>query len=358
MDTGVKTLDFVEHLSALQSFNLSHTGITDLSFLLQLPHFAGLTAQFLSFFDTPLAREDRRWEMLSGLSPEVAAKDVILYLRGEHPDLQPPAEGAQVATGAAGMLATSPVQLEERDGKAEIVDAEIFHPPVPMDGGKGQDTLEGLHVTADNLLSELQHGVNVSPRLLRRVERYAIAAHPSGTPSFALLEGAMVLLRPLVTDPYTREPLDPGLIAGLEQLVTLHDSFGGPSATPDPLPVLPHQPDTPDQTAQATETIEKLAETIKDATQAGFVGNTVVFAINSTVEASNAAAAPLHRDAPAEEVEQRKGFWSWALRMSGGLAKGLEQYIKTHRLIASPEVQALLMRLTELISSLAPYFNV
>ena len=346
-------------LTALQNLNLGGTQIADLHILLQIPTFASLNAKSLSFARTPLAKSDRRWEMLAGIPAQRAARDVVLYLRGEHPDLQPPAEGAQQSTGQAGMAANSPVALTDRDGRAEIADATAFQPPVPLDASQNSASLEGLHATAQALAlaDELQHGVNVNRVLLRRVERYAMVADPKKDPSFALLEGTMVILRPMVTDRYTCDALDVGLVEGLKQLVALHDSFGGPSATPDPLPQLPSVPETPQATEHATEAIQQLGEFIQDAAKGGFVGNSVVVAINSTVDVANAANAPLPPDASEKDKQERKGLWSWVLRMGGGLTKAMEMHGKAHGWATSPAGQALIHRVTELLSSFGPYFT-
>ena len=298
-ETRITDVAPLTNLTALQNLNLGGTQIADLHILLQIPTFASLNAKSLSFARTPLAKSDRRWEMLAGIPAQRAARDVVLYLRGEHPDLQPPAEGAQQSTGQAGMAANSPVALTDRDGRAEIADATAFQPPVPLDASQNSASLEGLHATAQALAlaDELQHGVNVNRVLLRRVERYAMVADPKKDPSFALLEGTMVILRPMVTDRYTCDALDVGLVEGLKQLVALHDSFGGPSATPDPLPQLPSVPEPPPATDHATEAIQQLGEFIQAAAKGGFVGNSVVVAINSTVDVANAANAPLPPDA-------------------------------------------------------------
>ncbi|MFT4959534.1 MAG: hypothetical protein ACI92Z_000610 [Paracoccaceae bacterium] len=354
--TPVSDLSALSGLASLQSLSFGGTPVRDLSPLLEIPAFSRLEAKALRFGDSPAAGLDRRWEMLAGISAKRAAQEVVLYLRGEHPDLQPPKNGAGQTTGASGMAAASPVQLVAENGMAEVADAAVFQPPVPVDPAGYQANLTGVHTLACYLVEELHHGANVDERLLRRLSRYSAASNPERAPVFAVLESAMVLIRPMAAEDYTRNALDAGLAGGLDHLVAQHDALGSRPALPAVLPELPNLPETPVIAAELHNKINDLVDVVQEAATAGMVGNSVVIAINSTVDVVNTANATPHPATPDAE-HRRNGLWSWAIRMGGGLAQAMETYGKVHGWSATPAGAAILQKLAELVNFLAGFFQ-
>lgn len=343
-------------LVALQNLDISGTNVSDVSFLLQLPRFVALEAETLNISNTPLANKDRRWEMLAGLSPERQATDIVLYLQGKHPDLQPPEEGASRPTGPAAILTRSPITIIEQDGLAEVEDSQdkAALPPVLL--VDHTDQIKTVHTLAQGMVEGLELGANVPPLLLQRLKWYRDVADPAARPVLNVLESVMVVLRGTIADAYMRAQMDEGTCAGLDHLVLMHDDIGVPPAIEDPRPVLPHVPETAPAQTEVIEQVKALQHTIRDLSAAGLTGNTITLAINSTVDVVNTANSPTIHTLSSEEKKEREGLWAWGLRMAAGMSQGLETYGKIHGWSTTPMGAALLQRLADIVQKLLPYF--
>jgi hypothetical protein len=356
-NTSVSDVGALSGLTSLQSLNLLLTGVSDVTVLLNLPRFVALDGTFLNIAGTPLARQDRRWEMLAGLSPDRQATDVVLYLQGKHPDLQPPEGGGAQPAGAAAIEVRSPVRVVAREGLAELEDAVPggSQPPVPVAGASEQIAV--VHGLADGLIGGLELGSNVPPLLLQRLKWYRAVADPSAAPVLSVLESVMVVLRGTVGDSYIRSQLDDGTCDGLDYLVCRHDDIGVPPAIEDPRPAVPHVPQTPDAQAGVIAQVEALHQVLRDTREGGLTGNTFVIAIESTVDVVNTANSPtIHAPSPREETE-RKGMWAWSLRMVAGMSQGLETFGKVHGWSTTPMGAAILQRLADIVQKLMGYFT-
>jgi len=354
--TQVSDLDPLSGLSALSSLSLAHTQVSDMSVLLSLPVFASLQAKFLSFGGTPLSRRDRRWQMLSGLPPKTAAIDVVLYLKGEHPDFREPFDGAQHPTGAAAIASGAPVVLQERNGRAEVLDAAQFQPPIALDSPVIAKNLNDLRALIRILVEDLGVAKNVDPLLRTRVERYADAVLSEERPVLTDLGANMLLLRGMITDEHTRSALDQGTLGGLDALVKYHDQLGAQPTIPDPLPVKPEVPTSEDEKCDVIETLEEFDTAVQEATEQGLVGPSVERASKSTLDVAKSANTVVP---PANEgdAELRRGKWSWALRMVGGLSWALENYGKAYKWAQTPAGAALIKRFSEILEKLGQYFD-
>ena len=354
--TQVDDLTPISTLTALQSLDLTNTHVADLSVLLDLPFFANGDAKSLLFTGTPLARSDRRWEMLAGLGHTIGAKDVPLYLKGEHPDLHPPKDGALRPSGAAAMASGVPVDLVEEGGKAELADAARFQPPVPIDKPAYADGVTGVRALAEALVEDLDAAVNIPPLLHARIKRYAQALAAREVPTLSTLDATMVMIRGSCADEYTRDALDAGSLAGLDQLIAAHDGLGATPTVAEILPALPEIPETPDRMAQAAELVAQMQGIVADAAQHGMVGPTVVIAVDATVDITNTINS---HNAPAtpEAASERRGLWSWVLRMGGGLTWAMDTYAKVHGWSVTPAGAAIMQKLAELLQKFMPFFG-
>ena len=355
-DTNVDNISVLRGLSLLHSLFLSDTYVDDINVLLSLSRYVALDAHSLSISRTPLAQKDRHWEMLAGLSQERQATDIVLYLQGKHPDLQPPEEGASRPTGPAAILTRSPITIIEQDGLAEVEDSQdkAALPPVLL--ADHTDQIKTVHALAQGMVEGLELGANVPPLLLQRLKWYRDVADPASRPVLNVLESVMVVLRGTIADAYMRAQMDEGTCAGLDHLVLMHDDIGVPPAIEDPRPVLPHVPETAPAQTEVIEQVKALQHTIRDLSAAGLTGNTITLAINSTVDVVNTANSPTIHTLSSEEKKEREGLWAWGLRMAAGMSQGLETYGKIHGWSTTPMGAALLQRLADIVQKLLPYF--
>ncbi|MEP5080616.1 MAG: hypothetical protein ABJR46_04090 [Tateyamaria sp.] len=355
-DTEVSDLGPLSGLSGLSVLNFNGTKFSDLHILLSLPAFASMAGRHLSFKATPLAQSDRRWQMLSGLPPKIAATDVILYLKGEHPDFREPLDGVQHSTGQAAMASGGPVTLVEQDGLAEVADVQQFQPPIAMDAPLVAQSLGTLRALVTLLTDDLKTANNVDPLLRSRVARYADALQTEGTPTLTVLDANMLLIRGMVADDYVCAALDKGTLDGLTRVIQCHDQLGATPIVPEVLPTLPDVPDQPVEMRAAIEAIKGVEAAVRAGVDQGLVGNTVVVAINSTVDVANTAFSTVPAQS-ADEATQRRGLGSWALRMAGGLAWSLDVYARAHSWSLTPAGAALMQSVAELIKKLLPFFG-
>jgi len=112
----------------------------------------------------------------------------------------------------------------------------------------------------------------------------------------------------------------------------------------------------PQELAEIDGLIAEVQDLVTEAAQQGQVGNTVVIAMNSTVDITNTINSPNAAPTP-EAAQEARGFWSWVLRHGAGLTRAMEVYGKVHGWSSTPAGAAIMQRLAELLKKFLPFFG-
>ena len=206
-------------LRRLSAVGLMDTALPSVEFLLDLPEFAAERGRYLSYRETPAAKVDNRFGMLSGLPGAQCALQTVQYLKGTHPDFRDPLPQKGKVT-QAGLVAFSPVAFGRVGDQLEVVNPA---PPQRVNPVEAAQRVAGLRAQVALIRQEAQQ-TQCAPALLRRLDAYAEGVQPD-LPIWFVIDAAMQMIEGSLEDEYLSQAVDRGLKRGFDGIVKAHHAL-------------------------------------------------------------------------------------------------------------------------------------